>query len=77
MKRFLAVLLVMVLIPYVTTLAWTGRLGDGNIAGIDEDGGVWLGSAGNGAGDSVDGVGSTFAPPAHIEHNPVAGQLAV
>ena len=58
MKRFLAVLLVMVLIPYVPTLAWTGRLGDGNIAGIDEDGGVWLGSAGNGAGDSVDGVGA-------------------
>lgn len=34
MKRFLAVLSVMVLIPYVTTLAWTGRLGGADDPGI-------------------------------------------
>lgn len=33
MKRFMMVLLVMVLVPYVTTLAWTGRL--------DSDGFLW------------------------------------
>lgn len=55
MKRFLAVLLVMVLIPYVTTLAWTGRLGDGNIAGIDEADGAWFGG---GVGAEGDGTGA-------------------
>lgn len=34
MKRFLTVLFFMVMIPYVTTLAWTGRLGDGDITGL-------------------------------------------
>ena len=34
MKRFLTVLFLMIMIPYVTTLAWTGRLGDGDITGL-------------------------------------------
>ena len=34
MKRFLTVLSVMVLIPYVTTLAWTGRIGGDDSSGI-------------------------------------------
>lgn len=57
MKRFLAVLLMMVLIPYVTTLAWTGRLGDGNIAGVDvSDGTDWSGGDdGTGTGDAGSG----------------------
>ena len=29
MKRFLTVLMIMVMIPYVTTMAWTGRIGGG------------------------------------------------
>ena len=35
MKRFAAVLILMVLIPYVTTLAWTGRIGGKAITGLD------------------------------------------
>ena len=37
MKRFLTVLSLMIMIPYVTTLAWTGRLGDGDITGLSEE----------------------------------------
>lgn len=35
MKKFLVMFLTMTCIPYVTTLAWSGRIADGNIAGID------------------------------------------
>lgn len=46
MKRFLMVLFVMLMIPYVTTLAWTGRLGDGNITGLLDGGAEDYGEAG-------------------------------
>lgn len=46
MKRFLSALAVMVMIPYVTTLAWTGRLGDKDITGIYGDGTTDPGTAG-------------------------------
>lgn len=45
MKRFVTVLAVMVLIPYVTTLAWTGRLGEGDITGLPDDGDFGFGTA--------------------------------
>ena len=36
MKRFLTVLMIMVMIPYVTTMAWTGRIGGGDFTGFEE-----------------------------------------
>ena len=36
MRRFLMVLFVMVMIPYVTTLAWTGRLEEAKDSGKSE-----------------------------------------
>ncbi|MCI8511133.1 MAG: SpoIID/LytB domain-containing protein [Lachnospiraceae bacterium] len=39
MRQFLAVLFLMVMIPYATTLAWTGRLDDGNFFGFEETAG--------------------------------------
>jgi len=38
MKKFLMVLFIMVMIPYVTTLGWTGRLEDGDITGLSGSG---------------------------------------
>lgn len=35
MKKFLVIFITMTCIPYVTTLAWSGRIADGNIFGID------------------------------------------
>ena len=57
MKRFLTVLMIMVMIPYVTTMAWTGRIGGGNFTGFEELAGAGgegsqggsLGTDGNGA----------------------------
>lgn len=46
MKRFLTVLFVMIMIPYVTTLAWTGRLGDGDITGLSGGSSEEYGEAG-------------------------------
>ena len=36
MKRFLMVLMIMVMLPYVTTMAWTGRIGGGDFTGFEE-----------------------------------------
>ena len=57
MKRFLTVLMIMVMIPYVTTMAWTGRIGGGDFTGFEELAGAGgegsqggsLGTDGNGA----------------------------
>ena len=57
MKRFLTVLMIMVMIPYVTTMAWTGRIGGWNFTGFEELAGAGgegsqggsLGTDGNGA----------------------------
>ena len=57
MKRFLTVLMIMVMIPYVTTMAWTGRIGGGDFTGFEELAGAGgegsqggsLGTGGNGA----------------------------
>lgn len=49
MKRFLTVLMIMVMIPYVTTMAWTGRIGGGDFTGFGE-------LAGAGDGESQDGA---------------------
>lgn len=46
MKRFLMVLFLMVTIPYVTTLAWTGRLGEEDITGLSGGGTEEYGAAG-------------------------------
>lgn len=50
MRRFLTVLFIMVMIPYVTTLGWTGRLGEGDITGLSEDDGGLYGEDAGEAG---------------------------
>jgi len=50
MKRFLAALFIMVMIPYVTTLGWTGRSGGSGEAGLFGENG---GSYGTEAGGKV------------------------
>lgn len=64
MKRFLMVLMIMVMLPYVTTMAWTGRIGGGDFTGFEELAGAGQGgsqgSSGTGAGqDGSQGSGLT------------------
>ena len=57
MKRFLTVLMIMVMIPYVTTMAWTGRIGGGDFTGFEELAGAGgEGSQGGSLGTDGNGV---------------------
>ena len=57
MKRFLTVLMIMVMIPYVTTMAWTGRIGGGGFTGFEELAGAGgEGSQGGSLGTDGNGV---------------------
>lgn len=57
MKRFLTVLMIMVMIPYVTTMAWTGRIGGRDFTGFEELAGA--GSGGSQGGSlETDGNGA-------------------
>ena len=52
MRRFLAVLFVMVMIPYVTTLAWTGRIAPSEKETAEVSPGIFAGAAAESVRDS-------------------------